>query len=83
MHILVVEDEKKLAALLRRALVEVRHTIDLAYDGPGGLDLALSDTYDLVILDLMLPGLDGIELCRQMRAQQITTPILMLTAQGG
>ena len=82
MHILVAEDEKKLAALLRRALVEVRHTIDLAHDGPAGLDLALSDTYDLIILDLMLPGLDGIELCRQVRAQRIATPILMLTTES-
>lgn len=81
MHILVVEDEKKLAALLRRALVEVRHTTDLAHDGPSGLDLALSGTYDVIILDLMLPGLDGIELCRQVRAHHVATPILMLTAR--
>lgn len=81
MHILVVEDERKMAALLRRVLIEERHSIDLAYDGPGGLDLALSDTYDIIILDLMLPGLDGIELCRQVRAERITTPILMLTAR--
>jgi DNA-binding response OmpR family regulator len=81
MHILVVEDERKMAALLRRVLVEERHSVDLAYDGPGGLDLALSDTYDIIILDLMLPGLDGIELCRQVRAERITTPILMLTAR--
>ncbi len=81
MHILVVEDERKMAALLRRVLTEERHTVDLAYDGPSGLDLALSDTYDIMILDLMLPGLDGIELCRQVRAERITTPILMLTAR--
>lgn len=81
MHILVVEDERKMAALLRRVLTEERHTVDLAFDGPTGLDLALSDTYDILILDLMLPGLDGIELCRQVRAEHITTPILMLTAR--
>ena len=81
MHILVVEDERKLAALLRRVLTEERHNVDLAYDGPAGLDLALSDTYDAMILDLMLPGLDGIEVCRQVRAERITTPILMLTAR--
>ncbi|HEX6554588.1 MAG TPA: response regulator transcription factor [Ktedonobacteraceae bacterium] len=81
MHILVVEDERKLAALLRRVLTEERHNVDLAYDGPAGLDLALSDTYDAMILDLMLPGLDGIEICRQVRAERITTPILMLTAR--
>ena len=82
MHILVVEDEQRLAFLLRRVLLEERHTVDLAYDGPTGLDLALSDTYDVVILDLMLPGLDGLEVCRQMRAEHIMTPVLMLTARG-
>jgi DNA-binding response OmpR family regulator len=82
MHILVVEDEKRLAHLLRRVLLEERHTVDLAYDGPGGLDLALSDTYDLVVLDVMLPGMDGIEICRQMRAERIMAPVLMLTARG-
>ncbi len=81
MHILIVEDEKKLAALLRRALLEGRHTVDLVHDGLAGLDLALSDTYDVIILDLMLPGMDGVELCRQVRIQRIATPILMLTAR--
>jgi two-component system, OmpR family, response regulator len=82
MHILVVEDERRLAFLLRRVLLEERHTVDLAYDGQTGLDLALSDTYDVVILDVMLPGLDGLEVCRQMRAERIMTPVLMLTARG-
>jgi DNA-binding response OmpR family regulator len=82
MHILVVEDEQRLAHLLRRVLLEERHTVDLAYDGPGGLDLALSDTYDVVVLDLMLPGMDGLEICRQMRAERVTSPVLMLTARG-
>src|SRR5258708_4871118 len=82
MHILIVEDERKMAALLRRVLIEERHTVDLAHDGPTGLDLALSDTYDAMILDLMLPGMDGIEICRQVRAQRMATPILMLTARG-
>src|SRR5579864_1033612 len=82
MHILVVEDEQRLAFLLRRVLLEERHTVDLAHDGPTGLDLALSDTYDVVILDVMLPGLDGLEVCRQMRAENIMSPVLMLTARG-
>jgi DNA-binding response OmpR family regulator len=82
MHILVVEDEQRLAALLRRVLAEERHTVDLAYDGPSGLDLALSGTYDLVVLDWMLPGMDGIAICREMRAENVTTPVLMLTARG-
>jgi len=81
MHILVVEDEQRLAYLLRRVLLEERHTVDLAHDGHTGLDLALSDTYDAVILDLMLPGIDGLEVCRQLRAEHIMTPVLMLTAR--
>src|ERR1700693_6520324 len=71
MHILVVEDEQRLAYLLLRVLLEERHTVDLAHDGHAGLDLALSDTYDVVILDVMLPKLDGIEICRQLRAERI------------
>jgi DNA-binding response OmpR family regulator len=82
MHILVVEDEQRLAFLLRRVLMEERHAVDLAHDGNEGLNLALSDTYDVVILDVMLPGLDGMEICRQMRAEHIMTPVLMLTARG-
>lgn len=82
MHILVVEDEKRLAALLRRVLIEERHTVDLAYDGADGLDLALSGTYDCVVLDWMLPEMDGIAVCREMRAEGVTTPVLMLTARG-
>jgi DNA-binding response OmpR family regulator len=81
-HILIVEDEQHLAYLLRRVLLQERHTVDLANDGPGGLDLALSDSYDTVILDLMLPGIDGLEICRQIRAERIMTPVLMLTARG-
>src|SRR5579885_3539978 len=82
MHLLVVEDERRLANLLRRMLAEERHTVDLAHDGRTGLDLALSDTYDMVILDLMLPDVDGIEICRQMRQNRVETPVLMLTARG-
>jgi DNA-binding response OmpR family regulator len=82
MHILVVEDEQRLAYLLRRVLLEERHTVDVAHDGNTGLDLALSDTYDVVILDIMLPGIDGIEVCRQIRAERIMAPVLMLTARG-
>lgn len=82
MHILVVEDEKRLSFLLRRVLLEERHTVDLAHDGIKGLDLALSGTYDTIILDVMLPGLDGMEICRQMREEQVMSPVLMLTARG-
>jgi DNA-binding response OmpR family regulator len=82
MHILVVEDEQRLAALLKRVLTEERHTVDVAHDGNTGLDLAVSDTYDLVVLDVMLPGRDGMAVCRQMRHDHVMTPVLMLTARG-
>ncbi|GCE23527.1 response regulator transcription factor [Dictyobacter kobayashii] len=82
MHILVVEDEPKMARMLRRVLTEERHTVDLAQDGAVGLDLAASNTYDLITLDLMLPVFDGLEICRQVRAMDVTSPILMLTARG-
>lgn len=82
MHILVVEDEHRLAYLLRRVLLEERHNVDLAHDGEDGLMLATSGTYDLVILDVMLPKLDGIEVCRQMRSDSVMSPVLMLTARG-
>jgi len=82
MHILIVEDEQRLGYLLRRVLLEERHTVDLAHEGHTGLKLALSDTYDVVILDVMLPGVDGLEICRQMRAEHVMSPVLMLTARG-
>lgn len=82
MHILVVEDERRLANLLRRVLSEERHVVDAAYDGNDGLPLAASGTYDLVVLDLMLPGVDGLTICREMRAANVETPVLMLTARG-
>ncbi|HEY4036895.1 MAG TPA: response regulator transcription factor [Ktedonobacteraceae bacterium] len=82
MHILVVEDERRLAYLLRRVLLGERHTVDLAHEGHAGLNLALSDTYDVVILDVMLPEIDGLEICRQMRNEQVMSPVLMLTARS-
>ncbi|HZU11528.1 MAG TPA: response regulator transcription factor [Chloroflexota bacterium] len=82
MHILVVEDEKRLAMLLRRVLLEERHTVDMANDGNKGYELAASGTYDLVILDIMLPGMDGIAICREMRDDGVETPVLMLTARS-
>jgi DNA-binding response OmpR family regulator len=82
MHILVVEDEARLALLLRRILTGERYTVDLANTGNLGLDLALSGTYDLVMLDVMLPDIDGMEICRQMRASAVMAPVLMLTARG-
>jgi DNA-binding response OmpR family regulator len=82
MHILVVEDERRLASLLRRVLQEERHMVDLALEGQKGLLLATSGTYDVVILDVMLPEVDGMEICHQMRTQGVMSPVLMLTARG-
>ena len=82
MHILVVEDDQRLARLLQRVLEEERHAVDTAHSGGRGLDLALSGGYDLIILDLMLPDRDGIDVCRALRADGIEAPVLMLTARG-
>ncbi len=82
MHILVVEDEQRLARLIQRVLTEERHVVDVAFDGDSGLHLAAGGTYDLLILDLMLPGRDGLEVCRELRAAKVPTAILMLTARG-
>jgi DNA-binding response OmpR family regulator len=82
MHILVVEDDQRLARLLQRVLAEERHAVDIAHAGGRGLDLALSGGYDLIILDLMLPDRDGVDVCRSLRAEGIEAPVLMLTARG-
>ena len=81
MHVLVVEDNRVLAELLRRGLSQERHVVDLAHDGIDGLERAASGAYDAVILDLMLPGPDGIDLARRLRADGVTSPVLMLTAR--
>jgi two-component system, OmpR family, response regulator len=81
MRILVVEDELKMAGLLRRGLVEEGHAPDVARSGDDALWMAAAVEYDAVILDLMLPGLDGVEVCRRLRESGIWTPVLMLTAR--
>ena len=81
MRILVVEDEHRLAAVIRRGLQEQGYAVDVAYDGEDGLALAEVEPYDLVVLDIMLPRLDGLEVCRRLRAERRNTPILMLTAR--
>jgi DNA-binding response OmpR family regulator len=82
MHILIVEDEQRLARLVARVLGEERHVVDIANDGDTGMDLALRGTYDLLILDLMLPGRSGLDICKQVRARKLQPAILMLTARG-
>lgn len=81
MRILVVEDEKKLANFIRRALKEDGHAVDVAHDGNEGTHLAVSEPYDAVVLDLQLPGRDGLELLRDLREKSTTTPVLILTAR--
>jgi len=80
-RVLLVEDETKLATLLQRGLVEEGHGADVAARGEDALWMAGSTEYDAIVLDLMLPGLDGIEVCRRLRADGVWAPILMLTAR--
>ena len=82
MTILVVEDEKKLRDILKRALIHERYTVDTAADGEVGFNKALKNNYGLIILDLMLPKKDGMQVCKQLRSQGIHTPIIILTAKG-
>src|SRR5215510_9271138 len=81
MRLLVVEDEEKLAQLVKRALVAERFSVDVAHDGREGFDLATSYDYDLIILDLLLPQLDGSEILRRVRRRNPLVPVLILTAQ--
>jgi len=81
MRVLVVEDEIRMARLLKRGLEEEGYAVDIAQDGPEGLWLATENTYGAIVLDVMLPGYDGFELCRRLRAAGKWMPVLMLTAR--
>ena len=81
MRILVVEDEKKVASFIKKGLEEEYYYVDIAYDGRTGLKLALSEDYDLMIFDIMLPYKDGVSLVKDVRNSNILTPILLLTAK--
>jgi two-component system OmpR family response regulator len=80
MRILVVEDELRMAALLKRGLEEDGYAVDVATDGPEGLWYASENPYDTILLDVMLPGMDGFEVCKRLRAEGCWMPVLMLTA---
>jgi two-component system, OmpR family, response regulator len=82
-RVLVVEDEVRMAGLLRRALKEEGHAVDVAVDGPQGLWLAKENEYGAIVLDVMLPGMDGFQLCRRLRESGAWAPVLMLTARDG
>jgi two-component system, OmpR family, response regulator len=81
MRVLIVEDEVKLAALLRRGLAEESHAADVAKSGEDALWMARATEYDAIVLDVMLPGVDGVEVCRRLRADGVWSPVLMLTAR--
>lgn len=81
-RVLLVEDERKLAGFVRRGLEEEGHRVDLAFDGRDGLEMARLGRYDLIILDLMLPGVEGLRICRILRQEGCNVPILILTALG-
>lgn len=82
MRILLVEDEVKLAHAIKRALELQKYAVDVVHNGKEGLDFAIGESFSLIILDVMLPEIDGIEICKRIRAAGIHTPVMMLTAKG-
>ena len=76
MKILIVEDEHKIANLIKQGLEQERFVVDVAYDGTGGFDLLLRSHYDVIVLDRLLPGMDGLEICKKLREQGNHTPII-------
>jgi DNA-binding response OmpR family regulator len=81
MRVLVVDDDRRLCTVIKRGLLEEAYAVDLAYDGEEGQYLGEVNPYDLIILDIMLPKKDGIQVCHELRAKKVNTPILMLTAK--
>lgn len=82
MRILVVEDEQKIAQAVKKGLELKGYAVDMVHDGDSGLSHALDPDYDLIVLDRMLPGIDGVAITQKMRAAKVSTPVLMLTARG-
>jgi len=82
MRILVIEDERKVANFIKHGLEEERYIVDTAYDGNTGLNMAINNQFDAILLDVMLPGKDGFVVLKELREAGILTPILMLTARG-
>ena len=82
MKLLLIEDEPSVVSFIRRYLTEAGYDVSVALDGQSGLEMATDNTFQLIILDVMLPGMNGIAVCKQLRKQQNATPILMLTALG-
>jgi len=82
MRVLVIEDDHKIARAIKQGLEQEAYVVDLAFDGEAGFDLASSEEFDLILLDLMLPKMNGLEVCGKLRQEGIHTPILILTAKG-
>lgn len=82
MRVLIVEDEHRIANTIKEGLEQEHFAVDVAYDGEAGLDLASEDSYDLIVLDLLLPKVDGVTFCKTLRSGGNHTPILVLTAKG-
>ena len=82
MKLLLVEDEKQLSEALQQILIKNKYSVDTVYSGDEGLDYALTDVYDVIILDIMLPKLNGIEILKMIRKRKISTPVILLTAKG-
>mgnify|MGYP004523640861 FL=1 len=82
MKLLLVEDENQLSEALQQILIKNKYSVDAVYSGDEGLDYALSDVYDVIILDIMLPKLNGIEILKMIRKRKISTPVILLTAKG-
>jgi heavy metal response regulator len=82
MKILVVEDEKKVGAFIKKGLEEDRYSVEVAFDGDKGEELASQGSFDLIILDILMPKKDGLTMLKELRAKHITTPVLMITAKG-
>ena len=83
MRLLLIEDQKKLVLYLKKGLENKSFAVDFAYDGEKGLKMAMFEEYDLIILDLMLPQMNGLQICKILREKKVDTPILMLTAKDG
>ncbi|MDQ8206719.1 response regulator transcription factor [Coraliomargarita sp. SDUM461003] len=83
MKILIVEDDPKIASFVQRGLKEQGYVIDVCNDGDAGYDLAVSESYDVILLDIMLPGRDGLSILRSLREQKNTVPVILLTARSG
>lgn len=82
MRILIVEDEQRIAQTLKKGLEQEKFAVDVVYSGTEGYDLAATEEFDVIVLDLMLPGMSGLEVCQKLRSTNIHTPILMLTAKS-